>query len=107
MLTLIAIFAMFRSWRRTLLTLGAVLVSVIWTLGLYDLLGFSYNVLSSMIVPLVVVLAIADDVHIMQHYGEARRTARPSRRSRRRSRIWRRRSWARAARRRWAWRRWR
>ena len=64
---------MFRSWRRTLLTLGAVLVSVIWTLGLYDLLGFNYNVLSSMIVPLVLVLAIADDVHIIQHYGEARR----------------------------------
>jgi len=36
-------------------------------------MGFSYNVLSSMIVPLVVVLAIADDVHIMQHFQEARR----------------------------------
>ena len=41
--------------------------------ALYDLLGFTYNVLSSMIVPLVVVLAIADDVHIIQHYGEERR----------------------------------
>jgi predicted RND superfamily exporter protein len=51
-----------------------VLLSVIWTLGLYDLIGFSFNVLSSMIVPLVVVLAIADDVHIVQHYMERRRT---------------------------------
>jgi predicted RND superfamily exporter protein len=73
LLTMLAIYAMFRSWRYTVLTLGAVLVSVIWTLGLYDLLGFSYNVLSSMIVPLVVVLAISDDVHIIQHYDEARR----------------------------------
>jgi len=72
-LTVIAIFAMFRSWRHTLLTLAAVLISVIWTLGLYDLFGFSFNVLSSMIVPLVVVLAIADDVHIIQHYREERR----------------------------------
>jgi len=71
--TVIAIFLMFRSWRRTLLTLGAVLVSVLWTLGLYSLMGFSYNVLSSMIVPLIVVLAIADDVHIIQHYSEERR----------------------------------
>jgi predicted RND superfamily exporter protein len=71
--TVVAIFAMFRSWRRTLLTLGAVLVSVIWTIGLYDLLGFSFNVLSSMIVPLVIVLAIADDVHIIQHYQDERR----------------------------------
>jgi predicted RND superfamily exporter protein len=72
-LTLVAIFAMFRSWRRTLVTAAAVLVSVIWTLGLYSLVGFNYNVLSSMIIPLVIVLAIADDVHIIQHYGEARR----------------------------------
>jgi hypothetical protein len=73
LLTLLAIYALFRSWRRTLLTMGAVVVSLVWTLGLYDLVGFSYNVLSSMIVPLVVVLAIADDVHIVQHYDEARR----------------------------------
>ena len=72
-LTLLAIYVMFRSWRYTLLTMGAVLVSVVWTLGLYDLVGFNYNVLSSMIVPLVIVLAISDDVHIVQHYGEARR----------------------------------
>ena len=71
--TMLALFAMFRSWRRTLLTMGAVLVSVIWTLGLYDLMGFNYNVLSSMIVPLTVVLAISDDVHILQHYDEYRR----------------------------------
>ena len=51
-------------------------------------MGFSYNVLSSMLVPLVVVLAIADDVHIMQRWDEERRHAIPSRRSRRRSRTW-------------------
>jgi predicted RND superfamily exporter protein len=72
-LTLLAIYFMFRSWRRTLLTMCAVVVSILWTLGLYDLMGFTYNVLSSMIVPLIVVLAIADDVHIVQHYDEARR----------------------------------
>jgi predicted RND superfamily exporter protein len=74
LLTMAALYFLFRSWRRTVLTLGAVLVSVIWTLGLYDLLGFTYNVLSSMIVPLVVVLAIADDVHIIQRFDEARRS---------------------------------
>ena len=68
-----AIFLTFRSWRKTLLALIAVLISVLWTLGLYSLLGFTYNVLSSMIVPLIVVLAIADDVHIMQHWDEERR----------------------------------
>ncbi|GMV22581.1 MAG: hypothetical protein AMXMBFR57_25300 [Acidimicrobiia bacterium] len=73
-LTLGALFVMFRSWRKMVLTFAAILVSLLWTLGLYDLFGFSYNVLSSMIVPLVVVLAISDDVHMLQHYGLARRT---------------------------------
>jgi predicted RND superfamily exporter protein len=74
LLTLVAIFLLFRSWRHTLVTALAVFVSAVWTLGLYDLMGFSFNVLSSMIVPLVIVLAIADDVHVIQHYGEARRS---------------------------------
>ncbi len=70
LMTLAALFVLFRSWRITALTLGAVLVSVLWALGLYSLMGFSFNVLSSMLVPLVVVLAIADDVHIIQHYTD-------------------------------------
>ncbi len=73
-LTLLALFVMFRSVKKTLLTFAAIGVSLLWTLGLYDLFGFSYNVLSSMIIPLVVVLAVADDVHILQHYGLACRT---------------------------------
>jgi predicted RND superfamily exporter protein len=71
--TCLALYAMFRSWRTMLLTLAAVGVSVLWTLGLYSLMGFTFNVLSSMLVPLIVVLAIADDVHIVQHYTEALR----------------------------------
>ena len=71
--TLLAVFFSFRSWRKMLLTIVAVGISVLWTLGLYALLGYSYNVLTSMLVPLVVVLAIADDVHILQHWDEERR----------------------------------
>jgi predicted RND superfamily exporter protein len=72
-ITLIAVYLAFRSWRKMLLTIVAVGISVLWTLGLYSLFGFSYNVLSSMLIPLVVVLAIADDVHIMQRWDEDRR----------------------------------
>jgi uncharacterized protein len=76
-LTFGAIYLMFRSIRRTVLTMVAVSLSIVWTLGLYSLLGFTYNVLSSMIVPLIVVLAIADDVHIMQHFEHVRRKVNP------------------------------
>lgn len=73
LVTMLAIFLMFRSWKKTVLTMFAVLISVLWTLGLYSLMGFNYNVLSSMLVPLIVVLAIADDVHILQHFDHERR----------------------------------
>ena len=76
-ITLLAVYLSFRSWRKMLLTIVAVGISVLWTLGLYSLLGYSYNVLASMLVPLIVVLAIADDVHIMQHWDEERRTRSP------------------------------
>ncbi|HUF23650.1 MAG TPA: efflux RND transporter permease subunit [Vicinamibacterales bacterium] len=73
LLTMAVVYLMFRSWRKTLLTLGAIGVSVLWTIGLYITLGLSFNVLASMIVPLVIVLAIADDVHIIQHFDHALR----------------------------------
>jgi predicted RND superfamily exporter protein len=74
-LTLIALFVMFRSVRTTLIIFVAVGVSVVWTLGIYSLLGFGFNVLTSMLTPLVVVLAIADDVHIVQHFDHELRAS--------------------------------
>jgi predicted RND superfamily exporter protein len=67
-ITLIALYVMFRSVRTTLMIFVAVGVSVVWTLGVYSLLGYEFNILTSMLTPLVVVLAIADDVHIVQHF---------------------------------------
>ncbi|HXG87208.1 MAG TPA: MMPL family transporter [Vicinamibacterales bacterium] len=68
LITLAALYWLFRSVRKTLLIALAIGVSVLWTLGLYAAMGFSLNVLTSMLTPLVVVLAIADDVHIVQHF---------------------------------------
>jgi predicted RND superfamily exporter protein len=72
-MTLIAVYMFFRSWRKMVLTIVAIGISVLWTLGLFSLIGYSYNVLSSMLIPLIVVLAVADDVHIMQHWDGERR----------------------------------
>jgi predicted RND superfamily exporter protein len=71
--TIGAIYLTFRSLRKTFLAIVAIAISVLWSLGLFSLMGYSFNVLASMLVPLIVVLAIADDVHIMQHWDEARR----------------------------------
>lgn len=67
-LMIIGVIVMFRSWRATVLVVFAVLASASWTMGLYVLMGFKYNVLASMLPPLVLVLAVADDVHIVQHF---------------------------------------
>ncbi len=72
-ITVLALWTMFRSWRKVGLLLFAIGVSVAWTLGLYVLLGYEMNVLTSMLTPLVVVLAVADDVHIVQHFDQAMR----------------------------------
>jgi predicted RND superfamily exporter protein len=68
LVTILAVYGMFRSWRVTAVVTISVLVSVVWTMGLYVLMGFKYNVLASMLPALVIVLAIADDVHIVQHF---------------------------------------
>jgi predicted RND superfamily exporter protein len=73
LITIVAIYVMFRSVRLTALTIFAVLVSTLWTVGLYMWAGFGFNILTSMLPPLVLVLAIADDVHIIQHYTQCRR----------------------------------
>jgi predicted RND superfamily exporter protein len=65
---LVSIWVLFRSISRTVLVFVAILTSVVWTMGIYTLLGFSYNVLTSMLPALIVVLAVADDVHIVQHF---------------------------------------
>ena len=68
-LTVGAIFMMFRSWRITGLLVVAVIVSAVWTMGLFVLMGFTYNILASMLLPLILILAVADDVHIVQHFN--------------------------------------
>ncbi len=76
LLMVLGVWVLFRSWRLTALVMFAVLVSVVWTMGLYALMGFKLNVLASMLPPLIMVLAVADDVHIVQHFThELRDTA--------------------------------
>jgi predicted RND superfamily exporter protein len=69
LLTVAGIYVMFRSWRITGLLIVAVLVSAGWTMGLYAAMGFHFNVLASMLPALVLIIAVADDVHIVQHFN--------------------------------------
>jgi uncharacterized protein len=73
LITILAVHTMFRSWKVTGVIVLSILVSTVWTMGLFVLMGFKYNVLASMLPALVIVLAIADDVHIVQHFVHALR----------------------------------
>lgn len=73
LLTVLAVYVLFRSIPHAVVVLASILVSVAWTLGTYSLLGFGFNILTAMLAPLIVVLAISDDVHLIQHYAHERR----------------------------------
>ena len=75
LLTLLAVYVLFRSMPHAVVVLASILVSLAWTLGIYSLLGFGFNILTAMLAPLIVVLAISDDVHLIQHYAHERRHA--------------------------------
>lgn len=81
LVTLAALYLLFRSVRKVGLLFFCIGVSVLWTLGLYVLLGYEMNVLTSMLTPLVMVLAVADDVHIVQHFDREMRAHGESRRA--------------------------
>jgi predicted RND superfamily exporter protein len=76
-LTLLAMYLLLRSIGRTVVTFFCILVSVAWTLGLYSVMGFGFTILTAMLTPLVVVLAVSDDVHMIQHYDYHRRRSDP------------------------------
>jgi hypothetical protein len=69
----IGIFLLFGSFYIVLLIALIIGMSMIWTLGFYSFLGFSFNVITAMILPLVVILSISDSVHIIKYYNEMKK----------------------------------
>ena len=65
---ILVMFVMFRKIMLTLLPLLVVLLSAIWTYGLLVLLGYKINVISTIIGPLILAVAIADSMHFIADY---------------------------------------
>ncbi len=61
----------FRSWRGVLLPLGAIAISLLWTLGAMGWTGTSINLVSNIIPPLLITLGFAASLHVMAEYFEA------------------------------------
>lgn len=75
--TLFAVFALLlglllRSWKGVLLPMGVVLLTLIWTLGLYALAGHELNTVTALLSPVVAILSIEVAVHLLKAHDEAR-----------------------------------
>ena len=67
-LSVVILLIFFRSIRTTLLSLGVVLVSVIWTVGLIYLCGYQITLLTALIPCLVVVIGIPNCIYFINKY---------------------------------------
>ena len=72
--TVLIIFLFFRSGRIISLSVLVVAVAVVWTLGLQGLLGYRITILTAMLPPLIIVIAIPNILYILnKYYQEYRR----------------------------------
>lgn len=60
----------FRNVMGTFLPLASVGMGVVWTMGLMQVCGLKISILSSIIPSMILVVGIADAVHILSHYRE-------------------------------------
>jgi len=69
----IFIFILFRSLSKVFVILLVIGMSLCWALGFYSVLGYTFNVVTGMLIPLVITLSIATSIHIMEYFSEVRR----------------------------------
>lgn len=62
------VYAMFRSLKMVLLPAAVVLVAIVWTYGFVALLGYRINIISTILTPLLMAVAIADSMHFIADY---------------------------------------
>ncbi|MCP4202247.1 MAG: MMPL family transporter [bacterium] len=62
------VFAMFRSLKMVLLPVTVVGVTIGWTYGFLALLGYRINIITTILTPLLMAVAIADSMHFIADY---------------------------------------
>ncbi len=72
-LVLTMTFILFRSIPKNIIVISVIAMSLCWTLGFYSMMGYTYNAVSGLIIPLIVILSIANTVHIIEYYDEVRK----------------------------------
>lgn len=79
LLAMVAILAVgLRSWRAVILALVAPLVTAVAGIGVLGLAGRPFTVVGSALPTLILVIALADAIHVLLHYEHVRRSAPPA-----------------------------
>ncbi len=68
LVVLLCLFFSFKNWEGTLLPLGAVLISTIWTAGIMALIGEPLTIVSSCLPVLLIAVGSAYGIHIINYY---------------------------------------
>jgi uncharacterized protein len=73
LLSAIILLLFFRSISSTLLSLGVVIIGVIWSLGIMNLFGYKITLLTALIPPLIVVIGIPNCIYFLNKYHSSYR----------------------------------
>lgn len=72
-LSALILLLFFRSVSATLLSLGVVMIGVVWSLGVMVLLGYKITLLTALIPPLIVVIGIPNCIYFLNKYHSSYR----------------------------------
>jgi|TARA_B100002003_G_scaffold85771_1_gene80290 predicted RND superfamily exporter protein len=67
---LVVLFALFRTIRGTLLPILAVLMADFWVMGIMGAMGFTINIVTYIIPTLVLIVGVADSIHILVKFNQ-------------------------------------
>ena len=68
LISLVFLFATFRSWRSVLIPTVIVGLGIVWTIGLLALFGYQLNVVISILPALIVIIGMANAIHLMTKF---------------------------------------
>ena len=71
---IIVLILIYKNARAVVIPAVSVLMSLIWTMGSIPLLGFSLNLVSTIIPPLLLVIGVAVVIHLLNQYNEELRS---------------------------------
>jgi len=71
LLMVIVLWCLFRRWAPVVVTLGIVGLATVWTMGVYGALGRNLNLVTSVMPTLILVIGVAECVHVLMHVAAA------------------------------------